>query len=47
MLPISFVNHFTNLNEIHKYNSRQKAKSGFYHQSLNSEFGKNEIIMSA
>ena len=40
MLPISFDNYFTNLSEIHKYNTRQKAKSGYYHHSFNSEFGR-------
>ena len=36
MLPISFVNYVTNLYEIHKCNSRQKAKSGCYHHSAAS-----------
>ena len=40
MLPIFFDNYFTNLSEIHKYNTRQKAKSGYYHHSFNSEFGR-------
>ena len=40
MLPISFDNYFTNLSEIHKHNTRQKAKSGYYHHSFNSEFGR-------
>ena len=47
MLPISFDNYFTNLNEIHKYNTGQKAKSGYYHHSFKSEFGRNDLIMSA
>ena len=38
MFPISFDNYFTNLCEINKYNTRQKAKSGYYHYSFNSEF---------
>ena len=43
MLPISFDNYFTNLSVIHKYNTRQKAKSGYYHHSLNSQFGRKRL----
>ena len=43
ILPIFFDNYFTNLSEIHKYNTRQKAKSGYYHHSFNSEFGKKRL----
>ena len=37
MLPITFVNYFTNLIEIHEYNTRQKVKSGYYHCWLSSD----------
>ena len=37
---ISFVNYLTNLNEIYKYNTRQKAISEYYHHSFNSIIGK-------
>ena len=47
MLPISFDNYFTNFNEIHKYNTRQKAKNGYCHHSLNSKFERKSLIMSA
>ena len=43
MLPISFVNYFANFSEIHKYNTKQKAKSGFYHYSFNSNFGRKRL----
>ena len=42
-LPISFDNYFTNLNEIHKYNTKQKAESAYYHHSFNSEFGRKRL----
>ena len=43
MLPISFNNYLTNFSEVHKYNIRQKAKSGYYHQSFNSKFGRKRL----
>ena len=44
VLPISFDNYLTNLGEIHKYNTtRQKAKSGYYHRSFNSEFVRKRL----
>ena len=43
MLPISFDNYFTNLNEIYKYDTRQKAKSEYYHHSFNSKFGRKRL----
>ena len=39
MLSISFDNYFTNPSEIHKYNTRQKAKGAYHHHSFHSEFG--------
>ena len=43
MLSISFDNYFTNPSEIHKYNTRQKAKSAYYHHSFHSEFGRKRL----
>ena len=43
MLPISFDNYFTNLSKIHKYNTRRKAKSGYYHHSFSSKFGRQQL----
>ena len=43
ILPISFDHYFTNLSKIHKYNTRQKAKSGYYHYSFNSKFGRKRL----
>ena len=43
MLPISFDNCSTNFSEIHKYNTKQKAKSGYYHHSFNSELGRKRF----
>ena len=43
MLPISFDNYFTNLSEIQKCNTRQKAKNGYYHHSFNSKFGRKPL----
>ena len=43
MLPSSFDNYFTNLDKVHKYNTRQKSNSGFYHHSFNSEFGRKRL----
>ena len=43
LLPISFVIYFTNLNEIHQHDNRQKAKRGYYYHSLNSEFGSRRL----
>ena len=43
MLPSSFDNYFTNLNEIHKYNTRQKAKNGYHHRSFDSKFGRKQL----
>ena len=33
-LLVSFDNYFTNRNEIHKYNTRQKARSGYCHHTF-------------
>ena len=44
MLLVSFDNYFTNLSEIHKYNIRQRAKSGYYHHLFNSNFGRKRLI---
>ena len=41
MLPIFFDNYFNNLSE--STNTRQKAKSGYYHLSFNSEFGRKRL----
>ena len=38
MLLISFDNYLTNVSEIHKYNTKQKDKSGYYHHSFNNKF---------
>ena len=43
MLPNSVNNYFNNHSEIHKYYSRQKAKSGYYHHLFNSEFGRKRL----
>ena len=43
MLPIYFDNYFTNLSEIHKNNTRQKAENGYYHHSFHSEFGRKQL----
>ena len=43
MLRILFDNYFTNLCEIHKYNTRQKGKSEYYHHSSKNEFGKKRL----
>ena len=43
MLPISFDNYFTNLRVLHKYNTRQKAKSVYYHHLFNSEIGRKRL----
>ena len=43
MLSIPFDNCFTDLSEIHKYTTRQKAKSGYYYHSYNSEFGRKRL----
>ena len=43
MLLISLDNYITNLSEIHKYNTRQKAKSGYYRHSFNCEFGRMRL----
>ena len=40
---LSFDNYFTNLRKIHKYNIRQKAKSGYFHHSFNSKFGRKRL----
>ena len=42
MLLISFDNYFTYLSEIHKYNTSQKAKSGYYYHSFNCKFGRKQ-----
>ena len=43
MHPTSFDNYFTNLSEIHKYNTGQKAKSGYHHHSFNSDLGRKRL----
>ena len=43
MLPSSFNNYFINLHNVHKYNTRQKSKSGYFHQSFASEFGRKRL----
>ena len=43
MLFISFDYYFTNPSEIHKYNTRQTAKSGYYYYSFNSEFERKRL----
>ena len=43
ILPISFDNYFTNLSKIDKYNTKQKAKNGFYHHSFSSEFRRKQF----
>ena len=43
IFSISFSNYFINLSEILKYNSKQKAKSGYYHHSFDSEFGRKRL----
>ena len=43
MLPLSFNNYFVDLNKIHKHYTRQKLVGGYYHHSLNSEFGRKRL----
>ena len=43
MLFIVFINYFTTLKEIQKYNPRQIAKSGYYHHSFNKKFGRKQL----
>ena len=43
MLPSSFNNYFINLNQVHKYNTRQKFRNEFYHFSVGSESGKKTL----
>ena len=40
LLPISFNNYFTNLESIHLYNTRYKAKSKFFLPRFRSNYGK-------
>ena len=38
-----FISFFTDLNEIHKYITRQKTKSEYYHHSCNSKVGRKRM----
>ena len=43
MLPSSFNNYFINLNQVHKYNTRQKFRNEFYQFYVGSESGKKSL----
>ena len=43
MLPSSFKNYFINLNQVHKYNTKQKFWNEFYQFFVGSDSGKNSL----
>jgi len=43
LLPRTFDNYFTDLNYIHKYNTRQKIRNVFFHHQSKTENGKRRL----
>lgn len=43
MLPSSFNSYFTKLDQIHRYDTRQKSKGAFFHHAIHTEFGRKNL----